>query len=515
MSKTCALCKLVVDEKVWENHDLECANCHVVPVGTWLMLPHQYEEYATERELSELDHDVVFGQTHQLRSLLPSMKVETRYQIGARSYPVNLDGYPHHEGKIVSHFKSLGSGNNDPSKLGLGDKYVIDITYSSFANPTGELVRLSSARVSGSMIQDTIYKNNETNRKAKSLAFFREKNQGKVVFWPNIKNIELGDGVKESYSIKKRGGALRIVVTTYNESDYEKKEGRAEINLMYEDLAPAFSKKARGWKNKLLQPLQRQLKIKNLESKYTMAFRGKDDKGMEARFILTTAGKDDSSTYIKDIEVSVTLEDLEHGRANVERVLKKSASTFDLPPPVSSQIESFTCNPRDINDVEGLVRALEYHIGNLDKDDANHVYEIKSKIDRYRIDLEGGKVADPPRSAVCAINSGVRLLWDAQKIGALGFAAISPQYRLMLRNKTLESLIYLAQNMVVPEKKKFGTKGYRLGERGKAKARLRAVEAELMKRMKDPENKDHVGNIKRAMRHVQRELVPPKKREIK
>lgn len=494
MSCTCGLCKESVDAKDWEDHDLVCTNCHKVPKDTWLALPYEYEDFANERELSEMDPSVVLDQSYLLKTVLPSMKVATRMQIGARHSTPMTDEFgnkvDHYKGRIVPHLgpsaKTLGAGKGDPGKINLGDVYIIRLEHNGYVVPTNDVYntqKLPNGIIAGIMSEDTIYRSN-TRPKAAKLAKTRQQNENKILFWPDIRHMkritydsegyeQTPDNFKDkAFYLHKEGGILKVQVQTkqFNGDSV----GEAEINLKFVDLEPTLTRNIRRKTRGIFGALSRQLKLKGLDPNQHVAFYGKDNKGMEVRLILETSGTGEAK--VKDIEVSVTKTDLEGTiRSSIESV------------------EDFTCDPTKYNQVEGLVRALEGHAtlmnaNDPDQDYANRVHETKSAIDQYRIELEGGNVEKPSHDVINAINNGLQIMWDAQQIEARWFQAIDPLYYRSLKNATIDELAIEVKNTRVPPKVKFGSKGYRLGARGKAKGRLRAIQKRLRERLEDAED---------------------------
>ena len=502
MRHTCKLCK---KKNVGEDHHLTCPNCHFVEDNVFLALPYQYEDFANERELSEMDQEKVFGQTYHLKTLHPSMKVETRQQIGLllKDFRTgNTEEYAETK-RVFPLQKTLGRGVGAPD-LRYGTTYTIRLQQMDVGMLTKTVFRDSSLPygvVSGDMVKDTIYKGNNS-RKIAELAKRRKENPNKIVFWPDLKKMEytvneMTYPMGEPFLLNKAGGALKVTIDTYDTTN--KAIRQTEIRLK---LVTLEKQNVMGYGRRMASYFSKQLKLKGiLDPRQHVAFYGKDSDSTEVRIIVESSG--DNIGAIKDIEVSVVASSL--------RIIGTplSQGTRDI---IDYKCD-YKCDPHDYNQVAGLVRALEDHVKHMNANDpdeayADNVYQLKSAIDQYRIGFEKGHEAP-----VAQINSAVQLLWDAKQIGRRGKAAFDDDYYESLEKKRTKDLIYLAENTSIPKNVKFGSKAWATGARGKAKGRIRALEKILLERREDEKNQKLKEQIEKALDEIQRELIPAKPKE--
>jgi len=498
----CTICKKVEycgDECKHDDWTIHQNNCNVYNVptkNTWVAMPYMFEDFATENDLKNCNQEAlkeIYNQKYLLKSVDPNRTVTQREQIGI-PIPPGVS-----EGKIVAG-KTLGAGKKpDISKY--GDTYAIWVKHNGFEVPTGKFAYVPSANDSvfvGSMLEDTLYKGNN-DPTIKKLIQFRSKNPDKYVFWPgNLRDTSIHP---MPFEFEEEGGSLEIILITYNDT------GNIDTNvILYQQRMMVYFDKL---ENKMLKNVQRnlrglfgvfarQLKIKDIKPKNHAALYAKSDQGMEVRFIFNTStGKKE----LVDIEVSVQV-------GKFTKVDNEKDSTPPLPPRDAIE-SSFICNATDIDQVTGLVMAMEEHIAQL-------------KLERNGLTGEGKRIADETISRLnntlneitdhqialedhlnanndddfefstsinAELSRATDALWERnQNIGIRWKTAVDKSYYKLHKDDTYRKLKAEVDNLGVPEAGedfKSKLKQWAMGKKGKAFGRLRAIEKILSERSRE------------------------------
>jgi len=272
------------------------------------------------------------------------------------------------------------------------------------------------------------------------------------------------------------------------------------------------------------------MKAKDLDPKNTAALYGKNDNtSMEIRIIFDTGTKR-GKKYIRDIEISIPK--LHFGKPHFGK--PQSQQEFVQHSIITTD---FICDAADIDEVTGLVCAMEEHIADLKLERENltgedrrvldetisrlnetlnqitdhqlaletHLNELdEEKLEIYLNESDGKQLEDfeysPNINAELA--RATNALWEKnqQNIGIRWKTAMDKEYYNMIVREgyELEDLSNAAEQMEVPEKSKIFSRGWVTGARGKAKGRLDAIKKrlfELRSNATDAEEKKKIQDV--------------------
>ena len=488
--KRCTKCELCLKEQYCSElcrtqafvaHQADC-NVYDGPSGSARAVPYMYEDFADEKDLRGID-TATFGQKQLVRTINPNGNIESNVLTGpgiaaAKTESVRVKAFKYGEKPDINRF---------------GDSYRITIQQNQWQVPTGEWSlggRPDLVIESRSMTKDMIYSQNKSNTAASKLSQSRRmlgKNRDAYVFWP---------GKFESYALDRRGGNLKIIVDTYRSVTGEL-VASSSMEVNYGDLqfkgTGGARKRARG----LVGRLSRQLKIKGLSAENHAALYAKNSRSLEVRLIYETKGRKDA--YLKDIELVVPVSDL----ANDTQVSANST-------------EKFSCDPLDVNQVTGLVMALEEHLAELSAEidelegvartRASNTHKELSKtfqvISKHRDELEKNPgMRESPGTVNAAVHNATSALW----VGVRWWEAKDPQFKLSLRGQLKKKNLPRTRVMFLKSKlselaaqvgqKRKGFKSKVLGKRGKVLGRLRAFKEVVFEEMDRKENEDVVADL--------------------
>lgn len=412
----------------WVKHD--CPNALIVPEKTQnMMVPYFFEDLLPQQVLSSLQATDPIFQSYAFVHHGTNQTV-TQWIQPPLVVAVGSDSDQYAIGGVEVDSKiARGSDPRDPS-IGIPSGTSYGISINVFDNDKAN--SLSFLTISGSIPDDMIFAKNPRNKKAAALA--GDFNKGSImdglrnlrskfvkdtqslVFWPKVGETEPIPQYGNMTIELQVGGLKSISVTTgYDLTD---------------DAARA------GTGSRISKAVK-----KHFEQRLKTKFPGKEDaiKYMITRHLLTPEGTQVAITFrVLPREKTATVVDIEILVQKSQLIKKKTASTLSVPASMTSanakelfsdseeELEEamnragdaisvpIDCDPKNMNQVMGLIMALEMHMQDGDNKHLENNAGIIRKYGRSLLDAEGKAPEIVPMEVNTAIYNAVN---DLTEIG--------------------------------------------------------------------------------------------------